>query len=107
MQTSKPALSYKDVYLVPKYSELDSRGNADTAVELGCRAFKLPVIPSNMKSLINKTWAKSLAKNDYFYIMHRFNHETVPFVVRANQEFANLLRVQSLLEQHDLRKIYQ
>lgn len=86
MQTSKPALSYKDVFLIPKYSELDSRSNADTSIELGCKAFKLPVIPSNMRSLINRVWAKSLAKSDYFYIMHRFDHGTVPFVVRANQE---------------------
>lgn len=83
---SKPSFFYKDVFLIPKYSELESRNNADTSIELGCKTFKMPVIPSNMKSLINKQWAKSLSKTDYFYIMHRFNHETVPFVVRANQE---------------------
>lgn len=83
---SKIALNYNDVYLIPEYSELGTRKLADTSVELGNFKFKLPVVPSNMKTVIDEKWAKWLSDNDYFYIMHRFDSITVPFVKKANEE---------------------
>lgn len=80
------ALSYDDVYLVPKYSELQTRKLADTSIQLGKHKFKLPVVPSNMKTVIDENWAKWLSNNGYFYIMHRFDNVTVPFVQRANED---------------------
>jgi len=82
----KPALNYDDVYLIPNYSELETRSQADTAVTLGYRDFKLPIMPSNMETVINDNWAQWLSENDYFYVMHRFNNVTVPFVQKANDE---------------------
>lgn len=82
---NKPALSYDDVYLVPNYSELESRSKADTTIELGKFRFKLPVVPSNMETVINESWAKWMNDNDYFYVMHRFNGITYPFVLNANK----------------------
>lgn len=81
----KPALNYDDVYLVPNYSELESRAKADTSTVLGNTKFKLPVIPSNMETVINEKWAEWLSNNDYFYVMHRFNNITLPFVRKANE----------------------
>jgi GMP reductase len=79
-----PALNYDDVFLVPRYSELESRNNANTSVKLGEFNFKLPIIPSNMETVINWNWAKWLSLNNYFYVMHRFNNDTYPFVLHAN-----------------------
>jgi len=62
-------LYYKDVYLIPKYSELSSRSKADTSVIFGNKKFKLPVTPSNMKSVIDEKWAMWLSENDYFYVL--------------------------------------
>jgi hypothetical protein len=66
------SLNYKDVHLVPNYSELKSRAEADTSVQLGKFKFKLPVVPANMASCIDMTKATWLAQNGYFYILHRF-----------------------------------
>ena len=38
--------SYDDVYLKPKYSELNSRNDADTSVTFLGHKFRLPVIPA-------------------------------------------------------------
>jgi GMP reductase len=79
-------LGYNDVYLLPGYSELDSRSQADTTIKFGNRIFKLPITPSNMGTVINEQWAKWLSANDYFYVMHRFDKCTLPFVRKANIE---------------------
>lgn len=68
----KRSLNYKDVHLIPNYSDLKSRSEADTSVKLGSFTFKLPVVPANMASCIDMTKATWLAQNGYFYIMHRF-----------------------------------
>jgi GMP reductase len=66
------SLNYKDIHLVPNYSELQSRAQADTFVDFGKYTFKIPVVPSNMASCISFKKAEWLAQNAYFYILHRF-----------------------------------
>lgn len=66
------SLNYKDIHLVPNYSDLKSRSQADTFVDFGKHTFKLPVVPANMASCISYEKATWLAQNGYFYIMHRF-----------------------------------
>jgi GMP reductase len=66
------SLNYKDIHLVPNYSDLRSRAQADTFVDFGKFTFKLPIVPANMASCIDMTKATWLAQNGYFYIMHRF-----------------------------------
>jgi GMP reductase len=66
------SLNYKDIHLVPNYSELPSRGLADTHIDFGKYTFKLPIVPANMASCISYEKATWLASNGYFYIMHRF-----------------------------------
>lgn len=68
---------YKDVRLLPAKNNLSSRGLADTSILLGDRKFKIPVVPANMTTVIDTKLAKWLARNDYFYIMHRFNNDPV------------------------------
>lgn len=67
------ALFYDDIYLVPQYSVLNSRAEADTSVYFLGHKFKLPIVPANMESVINENLAYWLSENGYFYIMHRFN----------------------------------
>ena len=66
------SLSYKDIHLIPNYSTLVSRNDADTSIELGKFKFKSPVTPSNMASTIDFEKAKYLGENGYFYVLHRF-----------------------------------
>ena len=79
-------LKYSDISLVPRYSECMSRSDCSTEVKFGNNKFKLPVVPSNMKSVINFNLAKWMSKNNYFYIMHRFDHDLRDFVSTANKE---------------------
>lgn len=68
----KTALTYDDIYLVPNYSTLESRANADTSVNLGGRIFDLPIIPANMETVIDYDLYGKLSQQDIFCIMHRF-----------------------------------
>lgn len=72
-------LHYRDVLLTPRYSPLNSRSEADTSVTLGGHTFDLPIIPANMKTVIDEDLAMWLAKNNYPYVMHRFGINSYEF----------------------------
>lgn len=69
------SLSYEDVMLIPGKS-LESRANCDTKILVKGKAYDIPVIPSNMKSVIDNNTCHYLYKNNIFYIMHRFYEES-------------------------------
>ena len=72
---------YEDIQLIPSKCIVKSRSECDTSIEFGKFRFKLPVVPANMATIIDETLAKWLAKNGYFYIMHRFEEEKrIPFM---------------------------
>jgi GMP reductase len=85
-------LSYDNVCLRPKFSKLESRGDADTSIEFCGKVFKLPVVPANMIDVISAENARWLSNNNFFYIYHRFgdyntiHKPTYSFVEIANQE---------------------
>jgi GMP reductase len=99
------SLYYDDVYLVPQYSELKSRKLADTSVQLGRYKFRLPIVPSNMKAVINEEWAEWLCDNNYFYVMHRFNKSTVPFVRKANNEEWDVISISTGVNEESLAEL--
>ena len=86
-------LKYKDVVLVPKYSTCESRSNNNTSCMLGGMEFKSPVIPANMKSVINEKICKEFSEAGYFYIMHRFGIDNFDFVETANKEDWDLISI--------------
>ena len=79
---AKIAYKYSDICLIPKKGILKSRSLADTGVLLGKRRFRLPIIPANMRCTIDPELAYSLAQENCFYIMHRFD-DTLAFMRRA------------------------
>lgn len=66
---------YEDIQLIPNKCVVNSRSECNTEMKFGDRTFKLPVVPANMQTVINEELALSLAKNGYFYVMHRFQPE--------------------------------
>ena len=70
---------YDNILLLPRKCRVDSRSECDTTMALGGRRFKLPVVPANMKTVIDEPIAQWLAANGYFYVMHRFDLDTVAF----------------------------
>ena len=76
---------YEDIQLVPNKCIVNSRSECDTSVKFGPKTFKIPVVPANMQTVIDENLAEYLAKNDYFYIMHRFQPEKrVQFIKDMN-----------------------
>ena len=98
-------LYYDDIYLVPQYSELKTRGKANTAVMFGKKVFRLPIVPSNMKAVINEEWAEWLSQNNYFYVMHRFHGCTVPFVRKANEENWRIISISTGVNEDSLAEL--
>ena len=73
-------LTYGDIYLHPNKCVVTSRKECDTTLILGNNTFKMPVFPANMKSVINEETCKFLAKQNWFYIMHRFGIDNAKFI---------------------------
>ena len=70
---------YDNVLLLPRKCRVESRAECDASVEFGGRRFKLPVVPANMKTVLDERIAEFLAANGYFYVMHRFDLDNVTF----------------------------
>ena len=58
------------------------------SVEFGGRRFALPVVPANMKTVVDEHIAEWLAANGYFYVMHRFDLDNVAFARRMREQAA-------------------
>jgi GMP reductase len=76
----KRAFDFDDITLLPQFSYVGSRSECDTSCKFGKHAFKLPIVPANMESVIDVGLAMKLAKKGYFYILHRFEIDEVAFV---------------------------
>ena len=73
---------YDNILLLPRKCRVESRSECDPSTELGGRRFKLPVVPANMKTVLDETISQWLAANDYFYVMHRFDLDNVAYARR-------------------------
>jgi GMP reductase len=71
---------YDNILLLPRKCRVESRSECDASVELGGRSFKIPVVPANMKTVVNESICVWLAQNGYFYVMHRFDIDNVKLV---------------------------
>lgn len=70
---------YDNVLLLPRKCRVESRAECDTSVEFGGRRFKLPVVPANMKTVLDEPIYQTLASNGYFAVMHRFDLDNLAF----------------------------
>ena len=71
---------YDNILLLPRKCRVQSRAECDTSVTLGNRSFRLPVVPANMKTVVNESICEWLASNGYFYVMHRFDLDNLKYV---------------------------
>jgi GMP reductase len=77
---------YDNILLLPRKCRVDSRAECDPSVEFGGRRFKLPVVPANMKTVLDEPIAEWLARHGYFYVMHRFDLDNVAFARRMREQ---------------------
>ena len=71
---------YDNVLLLPRKCRVESRSECDASVELGGRSFRVPVVPANMKTVVDEHICTWMAQNGYFYVMHRFDLDNLQFV---------------------------
>jgi GMP reductase len=71
---------YDKVLLLPRKCLVQSRSECDASVTLGARSFRIPVVPANMKTVVSEETCSWMAANGYFYVMHRFDLDSVAFV---------------------------
>jgi GMP reductase len=76
---------YDKVLLLPRKCRVQSRSECDASVEFGPRSFRIPVVPANMKTVVDEGICLWLARHDYFYVMHRFDLDNVAFVRRMRE----------------------
>ena len=57
---------YDNILLLPRKCRVDSRSECDAGVELGGRKFRIPVVPANMKTVINQDICVWMAKTATF-----------------------------------------
>lgn len=83
---------YDNILLLPRKCRVDSRSQCDASVTLGARSFRIPVVPANMKTVVDASICVWLAQHGYFYVMHRFDLDNVQFVkdMKAKGLFASI-----------------
>jgi len=83
------ALSYDDVLLVPKYSDIVSRKEVSITTELDCnRKFELPIISSPMDTITEAKMANAMHSKGGLGVIHRYNsiEEQTNLVRRVKHE---------------------
>lgn len=98
-------LKYSDINLVPNYSDLYSRADADTSVEFLGKNFALPIVPANMQSVVDMDLCRSMSEEGYFYIMHRFGNSLKDVVNQMNDEDWHLISVSMGVQMPDKKDL--
>lgn len=71
--------SFQEIFLKPKKCIVESRTECDTSIKFGKHTFKCPVVPANMKSVVNSETCEFLSQHGWFYIKHRFGVNNLAF----------------------------
>jgi len=95
------SLHYENVFLKPNHNSVKSRAEIDTDINFLGKVFRLPIIPANMKCCVDQDTCEMLDKNNYFYIMHRFDEDILNFVRYANGQNFNTVSISVGIQQKD------
>ncbi len=77
---------YDNILLLPRKCRVESRADCDTSIAFGKHRFKLPVVPANMKTVVDEALTEWMAANGYFYVMHRFDLDNVAYARRMRDK---------------------
>jgi GMP reductase len=70
---------YDNILLLPRKCRVESRSECDASQAFGAHRFNLPVVPANMKTVVDVPITEWLAANGYFYVMHRFDIDNIAY----------------------------
>jgi GMP reductase len=77
---------YDNILLLPRKCRVESRSECDTSTQFGAQRFVMPVVPSNMKTVVDEPIVEALARSGHFYVMHRFDLDNVAFARRMREQ---------------------
>jgi GMP reductase len=97
---------YDNILLLPRRCVVNSRRECDPSVEFGGRKFRIPVVPANMKTVIDESIAQYLARSGHFYIMHRFDLDNIAFA-RTMREHGLFVSISLGVKEADLQTVNQ
>lgn len=83
-------ITFDDVLLVPKHSNILSRSQIDVSVDLGDFHFSNPIIPANMQTVTGAEMAQAIVSNGGLAILHRFMPMTEQLEIAKGFNYANL-----------------
>jgi len=70
----RQGLTYDDVLLMPRYSDIKSRRDVDTSTQLTRRIrLEIPIVSANMDTVTEAEMAVAMARSGGIGIIHRFN----------------------------------
>lgn len=95
---------YENILLLPRRCAVASRRECDPSVEFGGRRFRLPVVPANMKTVVDQAICEFLAANGYFYIQHRYDVDNLAFA-RAMRERGLFVSISLGVKESDYRTV--
>jgi GMP reductase len=98
---------FDNINLVPRKCIVNSRSECDTSVKLGNQTFKLPIVPANMECVIDIGIALKLARNGFFYILHRFYDDSLILNFIEKMNYENLITSISLGVNQDSYKLVE
>lgn len=94
VQSQKMALNFNNIILKHNKCVVNSRSECGITTTLGGKVIACPVIPTNMKSIINEDICKLFDDNKWGYVFQRVDEEKIfPFVGRANNENWHLVSI--------------
>jgi len=77
---------YDNILLLPRKCRVESRSECDAGIVFGGRRFELPVVPANMKTVVDEPISEVLARSGHFYVMHRFDLDNVAYAQRMRSK---------------------
>jgi len=96
MKHFEEKISYDDVLLVPQYSDLKSRSEADISSDLDDhRTLEIPIISSPMDTISESKMSAAMASNGGLAVIHRYN--SIEHQVKLVREAVSLTNGGSLV----------
>lgn len=75
---------FSEICLIPNKTIVPSRKDCNPTIKFGKHTFNTPIIPANMKSVVNDNTCQYLAERGWFYINHRFGVDIPKFLERMD-----------------------
>ena len=73
MKNFETAVSFDDVLLVPRYSNIETRAEIDLSSTIGSRDFEIPIVSSPMDTVTEEEMVKAIDDAGGLAVVHRYN----------------------------------